>query len=530
MIRAQHANGRRSSVPSELSISLILGCSVALTACGDREALSPAARQVPLADLLDGDITVELNPSGLTPLAAEASFQTKMPVSVAIEVVGAEPLRHEVPGRSTRHVVPILGLYAGTENTVILRLSNGDASYALDTVTLSTDPVPEFFPTVEIVAADRSRMESGWTLSNLGIGEEGRLSSWPTIFDTDGAIRWYMNLSFLDDFAFPVKRARNGNLLLAQGFVVFEYDMLGWLRGRWDTPGYFLHHELLEKPNGNLVVAVEVLGRATLEDHVLEIDRGSGTIVNEWDARQVLDVYRRTFVDDDSDWFHMNAIYHSEPDDALIISGRNQSAVVKVTNNNELVWILAAKKGWGLAGLDSNGHNTSDFLLTAVDATGTPYSEPVQLGDEDAPDFAWPWGQHAAMILPNGNLFLFDNGVTRNFDEDEAPFSRGVEYEIDETAMTVRQVWQYGQNRGPDYHSPIISDVDLLPSTGNRLIMPGIVRGSDPHAYVTEVGYPNGDVIFEAVIHFKNLRSSGTFSWGGFDLIYRSERLSLYPR
>ena len=97
---------------------------------------------------------------------------------------------------------------------------------------------------------------------------------------------------------------------------------------------------------------------------------------------------------------------------------------------------------------------------------------------------------------------MFDNGLSRNFETVGVPFSRGVEYEIDESAMTVRQVWQYGEERGPDYHSPIISDVDLLPSTGNRLIM----------------------------IHFNNLTSSGSLSWGDFDLVYRSERLSPYAR
>ena len=60
--------------------------------------------------------------------------------------------------------------------------------------------------------------------------------------------------------------------------------------------------------------------------------------------------------------------------------------------------------------------------------------------------------------------------------------------------------------------------------------MPGIVFGSDPRAYVTEVSYSGKDVIFEAVIHFKNLTSGGSFGWGDFDLIYRSERLPAYPQ
>jgi arylsulfate sulfotransferase len=511
------------------SIPLLLACGLALAACGEDDVLSRAGSRVAMEELLDGPVTLELNPSGLCPLAAVATFQTRVPVHVSLEVLGEDPLGHDEPGLSTHHEVPILGLYPGTVNRIELRLVDAELSFAVDTLELSTDALPEGFPTIEVVTADRWRMEDGWTLSSLSLAGGGRFVSWPVMFDASGEVRWYLDLSFLDDLVFVVKRAANGNLIFGEGSVLYEYDMLGRQLRRWDIPGYTVHHELLEKPDGNLLAAVNVVGRGTVGDQVIEVDRHSGAIVAEWDLRQVLDVYRRTYVDNVGDWLHMNAVWYSAADDALIISGRNQSAVVKVTRDNELLWILGPQKDWGLAGVDANGHDTSEFLLTAVDAAGVPYSEAVQQGDEDAPDFRWPWGQHAPMILPNGHLFVFDNGLTRNFDADAAPFSRGVEYEIDESAMTVRQVWQYGEERGPDYYSVIISDVDLLPSTGNRLIMPGSVRGSDPRAYVTEVSYPGKHVVFEAVIHFKNLAASGSFGWGDFDLVYRSERLSPYP-
>jgi arylsulfate sulfotransferase len=153
----------------------------------------------------------------------------------------------------------------------------------------------------------------------------------------------------------------------------------------------------------------------------------------------------------------------------------------------------------------------------------------VQLGDAALPEFRWSWGQHAPMLLPNGNLFLFDNGIDRMFATATTTFSRGVEYEIDETAGTVRQVWQYGEERGADFYAPIISDVDLLPQTGNRLITPGVSFGAEPRAYVTEVTYPAGEVVFEAKILFRNALGSGSLEWGQFDIVYRSERLPPYP-
>ena len=103
-----------------------------------------------------------------------------------------------------------------------------------------------------------------------------------------------------------------------------------------------------------------------------------------------------------------------------------------------------------------------------------------------------------------------------------------MEYEIDPDAMTVRQVWVLGGERGAEYYSPIISDVDDLSVAGDRLIMPGIVLGADLRAFITEVT-EGGEIVFEAEVRFRNSLSTGAFAWGQFDLVYRSERIALYP-
>ena len=88
--------------------------------------------------------------------------------------------------------------------------------------------------------------------------------------------------------------------------------------------------------------------------------------------------------------------------------------------------------------------------------------------------------------------------------------------------------------RGAEFFAPIISDVDYLPQTGNILIKPGIVRSPDSSAsytLVTEVAYPDKEVVFEANIQFKNLLfTSPNLAWGQMNIVYRSERLPLYRR
>ena len=62
---------------------------------------------------------------------------------------------------------------------------------------------------------------------------------------------------------------------------------------------------------------------------------------------------------------------------------------------------------------------------------------------------------------------MFDNGMYRSKTEENAVaaednYSRLVVYEVDLEARTIRQVKEYGKERGYAYYSPYISDVDFL--------------------------------------------------------------------
>lgn len=483
------------------------------------------SREVALLTIVDDSIATELNPNSTTPLAAVASFTSNEPVRVEVMVTGPVPLTYDVESQGTDSEIPILGLYPDTGNEVVLTLTQEDGAFARDTLHIETAALPESFPDITVNVADTSRMEPGMTLSGFSVGNNGVYETHPFVFDSEGNVRWYMDLTALGGIVFPVQQLANGNLLTPRGFRIQERDWLGRVVNSWSLDDW-QHHEVIEKPDGNLIVAVDRPGIGTVEDHILELDRSTGSVVREWDLRQILDMYRRSFSEDEVDWFHMNAVWYDEVDDALLISGRNQG-VVKVTMQNELVWILAPHRGWGNAGVDSSGHDTSEFLLTAVNASGVPYAADIQDGTNYANDFDWTWGQHAVQTLPNGNVFLFDNGTFRNFTGAEQ-FSRAVEYSINEDDMTVEQVWEYGKDRGAEYYSVIISDVDYLSETENRLIAPGFINNPVARAMVTEITYPSEQVVFEATIDFQNLFGSGA-GWGQSDIVYRSERIELRP-
>jgi arylsulfate sulfotransferase len=87
-----------------------------------------------------------------------------------------------------------------------------------------------------------------------------------------------------------------------------------------------------------------------------------------------------------------------------------------VDASNNVKWIMAPHRGWGIAG---NGVDLKTKLLQPLDAQGTPISDTGVLeGSTNHPDFEWNWYQHAPKKLNDGELLLFDNGDTRNFKTD----------------------------------------------------------------------------------------------------------------
>jgi arylsulfate sulfotransferase len=205
----------------------------------------------------------------------------------------------------------------------------------------------------------------------------------------------------------------------------------------------------------------------SVEDLIVEIDRASGSVVKSWNLYTLLDPSRKTLPDiGQPDWFHMNSLFYDATDKSIIVSGRNQSAVVKIDyNTGTLKWILGNPNFW-------NAPFTS-VLLNPINSTGQPL-------DVSSQDF-WPYGQHAAQRLPNGNILLYDDGDFRGFyDNQSVPqvsYSRAVEYAIDEQAKTIKLVWEFDYNKSQ--FTPFTGYVQQLPNN-NRVIayMDGAFNGA----------------------------------------------------
>ncbi|MDX1640567.1 MAG: aryl-sulfate sulfotransferase, partial [Balneolaceae bacterium] len=395
---------------------------------------------------------------------------------------------------------------------------------------IETGPVNENLPEITIDVPKMFDLGEGWTLVSYYGYAENRVPHHPFIFDSFGDIRWYGDFRsdpVLDKLNYNdgMERLQNGNFYF--GFAepreveaehadkIYEMNMLGEIINIWEMPGYTFHHEVHEKPNGNFVVTVDKIGEPTVEDYIIEIDRNSGEIINEWNLNESLDNTRRVLTDDEEDWFHANAVLYDDRDNTIIVSGRTQG-VVKLTEQNEVVWIMGPGKSWGE---NEAGVDLGSLVLNPLDAEGDLIADQdVWGGSDNHEDFEWNWYQHAPMIMPNGNILLFDNGDNRNF-KGTGPYSRAVEFKVDEEALTIQQVWEYGKERGEETYSRIVSDVDYLEEDKSVIFSPGAIDFGKRYGKIVEIDYNSGNVVFEATITPPN----------GFVTFHRTERLSLYP-
>jgi len=294
----------------------------------------------------------------------------------------------------------------------------------------------------------------------------------------------------------------------------------------WSIAPYEFHHNVQEKPNGNFLLTVSnpgsshLNGNLTEKDHIIEVDRQSGDVITVWDLRESLDEYRTAWGnplgDYTIDWAHGNAVIYDESDDNIIVSCQRQG-LVKLDKNNKVVWILAPHLTWGM---NRGGDDLNTYLLTPLDAASNPITDnDVLKGYTNHPDFEWNWYQHAPLLLSNGHIMLFDNGNNRNY-AGAATYSRAVEYAIDDTEKTVRQVWLYGKELGTAGYSRFVSDVDYLSDTDNVLFSAGwnVDNGNGTKGgKIVEVNYTTKEVVFEA-----RLTGNSPFQF------HRTERLDMY--
>jgi len=333
------------------------------------------------------------------------------------------------------------------------------------------------------------------------------------ILDTKGEIRWYMLAMPIYDLAsadragvmMGFKQNQDGAMSWGYGQRYAKYDIMGReIFNRSLPAGYSdFSHSMDNSPNGDyfLRVASSNLKRPdgknvhTVRDVIIEVNP-EGKVMDEWKLYDILDPYRDVNLkaldqgavclnidasqsghtlsgeelakQDTSDkfgdivgsgagrnWAHVNSVDHDTEDDSIIVSSRNQSAMIKIGRDKQVKWILGSPEGWN--------KNFISKVLIPVDSKGTK----IKCENSKCEgNFDWTWTQHTAFKIDAKSkgdilyLSAFDNGDSRGMEQPAIPsmkYSRAVIYKIDQKKMTVEQVWEYGKERGNQWYSPVTS-------------------------------------------------------------------------
>ena len=456
-----------------------------------------------------------VNPSGRVPLAAIVTFASDLALDSSIEISdgtnewGANFGTEIVEG--DRYTIPVLGMRPSREHVITITLkADGETEHTQQFAHVTPDlPGPLKFPQLDVKVARPDRMEPGVTFLSIRRRALGRghwltkkQYDWSTKYgllaaiDTNGEVVWWYEA---DSRTSGIAKLSNGNIMMHRfDSATTEIDLLGFAVGQYyaeDRPfpppesenaiairgQTTLHHQPHQMPNGDFLAfsanpylfedwySSESDPDAPRADTMVMADtvvqfNAQGEQVWSWNTLDHLDkerIGRDTFwsywwtrgFDQHMDWTHANGLSYDKRDGTVLVSLRNQSAVLKVDpKTNEIKWILGNHRNWS--------DDLKDKLL-----------EPIG-------DITWPAYQHNPRVTHKGTVILFDNrgwGGAMAFEEPLPlvdSFSRGAEFEIDEENMTVRQIWTSGDSKTNDScFTHAMSDAWRLPVTDNRLVI-----------------------------------------------------------
>ena len=396
---------------------------------------------------------VKQNPYAIAPLTALVLFRLEQPEAVTVCVKGktaAADMRFSYPA-AREQFVSVYGLYADASTEVVLTLESGAQKTLFFTAAAAPDCIrkPDYIKTAPEYFGNQVMLLAPSSASKMAA------------FDYAGDLRWYTEL----DMILEPKRLKNGHFLAATERLislpyyitgVYEFSLIGKIYHEYRYPGG-LHHDMTTDSDGNLLILTEDLTRDTVEDMIEDLDKDTGEVIRTFYLRHVItaDAVAGNRANG-RDWIHVNALWYDESTNSISVSGRNLDAVINLDyTTGGINWILGDPDKW-----------PQDYVQKHF---FTP--------EENQDEFDWFYAQHSCELLPGGDVMVFDNGAWRSkYSEKDIPaqekFSRGVRYHIDTERRTVRQVWQYGKERGITFFSPHISNVHCY-SDGHYLVHSG---------------------------------------------------------
>jgi len=149
----------------------------------------------------------------------------------------------------------------------------------------------------------------------------------------------------------PLNDYKTDRLLFIKNEMVYSYDInhlafvnrLGKVTKTISLGDYQLHHDFMyDKHINKILCLVSINSKTTIEDSIISVDATSGQVKLLLDTEDVLPNIKNIATQEengglnysgttDLDWIHVNS-FDFVDDDSLILSNREQSSLIKVSN------------------------------------------------------------------------------------------------------------------------------------------------------------------------------------------------------
>ncbi len=363
----------------------------------------------------------------------EVHLSAPAPVALTCKEQGGEGEQHRLKSEgSDQYTLTVRGLKPDTRYTCVAALQD-DPALASNSLEITTEPLPSDLEPPELKVQAVPRDQIGYAVFNYSydVGEWAYESPYLVILDADGNVRWY----YPGVGGGTIDVTYIGNNELVYGGWAFGETLptimdLDWVISFEDQStgqgqhGYIgsYHHDVGLSVEGDAIFG---LINTWLDDvnkgyAVRHVDLSSN-LLWEWDSRvDGLDPgYLPPPSEDTNDPYHANSAQDVWENGRryVYVGMRTISAVIKIDYETKaVVWTLGPD---------------GDFTLLEPDGT---------------PAEAWRWFfmQHDVKRYGD-NIVMYDNGLLRRQNGGPYDYSRALELELDETAMTARITYEYDE-------------------------------------------------------------------------------------
>ena len=292
---------------------------------------------------------------------------------------------------SRNHCFLLIGLVPGETNEVTLE-ALGERGRVQQTVTFTID-MPEaisgYANQLDTTDGDSTAALTDGLYYAMGLGD---YYGYTFFFDNDGVLRYEMVLEgfhsdrflYTDGGLYTCVSSRKIALMSPLGQAVRVYDL-----GQYE-----LHHDINWGPDGTILALVNDTKQDTVMDVVVSLNPETGEVSEMVDFSELMDGYYGEMTHPvpitggsfwqagEDDWLHLNSVQYMEKDDSILVSSRETSTIIKVS--------------------DIQGTPTlSAFIGDPAFWADTPYADLCYAMDGD---FVAQYGQHDVELVADDSL------------------------------------------------------------------------------------------------------------------------------